>query len=611
LPDKMIREMLDSGAEVITMPPGTVLMRAGLKVDSVFVILSGLVNVYLPRKDGPPCPVGVGDIATKALLSACSRGRLIDTLSSGSVVAALSMLSGDPARTDAVARTRARIIRLRQRDVFRLIRSQPAPPGFPFRGVSLLEDALCKMAAVLACEMRPPALFKGLSGSDLRTIFSVSQIVRPLPFRPVRLAGYGIVITGHEIRPSDLTKADQVIKLVADHVDGSLFGISPHFAENVLADMELQQLMQSKEEPAPSALAQAAVKLRSVKTSNWALSPPAVAEDPGAILSAPSAGSVGDEDATTLDEEAMDEAFSRAVPAQIAAESFVPQRDLTIRVPSDAKAASSAAATPLTRTKTPGEIQVRVSSGGSKNDQIRAIRKFTEAAASAAALSLGSGSERHDSESDLSVEHPVVLPTIVAPPLGTPPGGSFSALPVPLDTVPTFEVAPDAAPGTFDIEYARKQAELRAKPVMFHFADGSADFGLGAEAFTTSRESVPLSTDVIGVHAMHESRMHTLNHDPATPRWFSPGTRVLLVPYRVLEFYTSKAQRQAQAVRHEHQAAARLEEHFDKTLRKDAEMQRSSPVNRHRGLFRAVGHLIARLPSMRTLPAQQVPPVDE
>ncbi|KAA0146531.1 hypothetical protein FNF29_08003 [Cafeteria roenbergensis] len=257
LSEDVIGRLLDARAEVRTLKPGTVLAAQGVKSNTCIVILSGLVNLYEPASPfdeeteataaaapdeaaaaaaatpaasasrapagPPPRP---GDVATPEQLDACSRGRLVDTLSWGSVVGALGMLTGRAAAVTAVARTAVRAVVLRQRDVFPLIKSAQGPVGVPFRAVAPLEEALCRMAALLECEVEMPPRFRGIPTQELRALLARAQLVRPSPFRPVRLSDTVMMVTGALLAPTAEArdKAQRVLAHLRGRPEGSLFG---------------------------------------------------------------------------------------------------------------------------------------------------------------------------------------------------------------------------------------------------------------------------------------------------------------------------------------------------------------------------------------------------
>ncbi|KAA0158407.1 hypothetical protein FNF28_06235 [Cafeteria roenbergensis] len=259
LSEDVIGRLLDARAEVRTLKPGTVLAAQGVKSNTCIVILSGLVNLYepaspfdeeteataaapdeaaaaaaaapaTPEASASRAPAGPpprpGDVATPEQLDACSRGRLVDTLSWGSVVGALGMLTGRAAAVTAVARTAVRAVVLRQRDVFPLIKSAQGPVGVPFRAVAPLEEALCRMAALLECEVEMPPRFRGIPTQELRALLARAQLVRPSPFRPVRLSDTVMMVTGALLAPTAEArdKAQRVLAHLRGRPEGSLFG---------------------------------------------------------------------------------------------------------------------------------------------------------------------------------------------------------------------------------------------------------------------------------------------------------------------------------------------------------------------------------------------------
>jgi len=224
LPETDVQRLLEAKAEVRTFPPGTILLARGRQVDACVVVLSGLVNVYQPAEH---CAAEPGRRASGATLTACAGGRLIDTLSWGSVVGALGMLTGRAPDVTAIARTRCRGLLLRQRDVFPLVKSAPPRPGVPFRAVTPLEQALCRMAALLACEMRPPPLLLDVPTASLRAILAHAQLVRPDAFRPVRVVGSVLMLTGALLQPlaEHYELAERVIAHVESQPEGGRFGV--------------------------------------------------------------------------------------------------------------------------------------------------------------------------------------------------------------------------------------------------------------------------------------------------------------------------------------------------------------------------------------------------
>jgi NhaP-type Na+/H+ or K+/H+ antiporter/CRP-like cAMP-binding protein len=152
-------------------------------------------------------------------------GRIIDTLSWGSVVGALSMLTGFRTQLTAIARTRVRALILRQQDIYRLLKSSPCR-SLPFRRVKPLETVLCKMAGVLITELNKFDGFKGLPPSDVREIFRASRLLRPEAMTAVKVFGDILVLTGRVLCPVDSEKALYLATHSASYRRGRGFGVS-------------------------------------------------------------------------------------------------------------------------------------------------------------------------------------------------------------------------------------------------------------------------------------------------------------------------------------------------------------------------------------------------
>ena len=111
----------------------------------------------------------------------------VDHISPGGVIGVLSMLTGKRQGVTARCDSNVVTVYLDQSKMIDLLKSAPHPRA-PIRVVQPLEVILCRMAAVLVAEMHLSA-FAELSPSQIRQMLGKATLVRPEPFRPIKIQG--------------------------------------------------------------------------------------------------------------------------------------------------------------------------------------------------------------------------------------------------------------------------------------------------------------------------------------------------------------------------------------------------------------------------------------
>ena len=135
---------------------------------------------------------------------------VVDRVMKGSVIGLLSMLTGQPTIVTAITETPVVAVYLSARDIFPLLKSAPDPSGGPIRQVQPLEEALCRMAAVLIAETKL-SQFSQLRPAQIRQVLSEAHLIRPEAKRPVLLGEKAILLTGAIIEPKDEGKVKSLL----------------------------------------------------------------------------------------------------------------------------------------------------------------------------------------------------------------------------------------------------------------------------------------------------------------------------------------------------------------------------------------------------------------
>lgn len=125
---------------------------------------------------------------------------LIDKLEAGSVIGALSMLTGRAELASAVCDGPVEAFWISQKRLHEcgLIKSSSSAGGL-IRKVKPLEQNICQTAASLVARLMPE--FRDLSTIQTRDVLKSSALIRPTGEQPICLEGMALLITGEMIRP--------------------------------------------------------------------------------------------------------------------------------------------------------------------------------------------------------------------------------------------------------------------------------------------------------------------------------------------------------------------------------------------------------------------------
>ncbi|KAA0155613.1 hypothetical protein FNF29_01530 [Cafeteria roenbergensis] len=419
-------------------------------------------------------------------------GRVIDTLSWGSVVGALSMLTGFRTQVTAVARTRVRAVILRQADIYTLLKSTPAP-GLPFRRVKPLETALCKMAGVLVTELNKVRGFEGLSPGDVREVLAAARLLRPEAMTAAKIFGDILVLTGRVLKPIDTEKALYIATHLDSYKRGRVFGVTRRSAAAAAAarKAEARKRMGAKRssDESDEEAGRDGLRRRGSK-EDQAAGVGADGADKGSSADGKPTGGGGDDDD---DDDDLDKDCDQ-----------FPEAFETDTVEDDEDTAADA----------------------------DSLGHFREAV--------------HPTPSPLKPGAPL-LPDGATSPAVSPAGAaslsSVTGVDAPASTAASAESeqhspAPSAAgepagkEGAFDPEYARKQREQQrsARP----------------RVFTVNGERFVVSLDDFETVS---STFTFLPHNPYIFRWFGEGTRLLCIPHGLLRAKRERVAQEGRQIR--------------------------------------------------------------
>jgi len=427
-------------------------------------------------------------------------GRVIDTLSWGSVVGALSMLTGFRTQVTAIAKTRVRAVILRQADIYTLLKSSPVP-GLPFRRVKPLETALCKMAGVLVTELNKVRGFEGLGPADIREVMAASSLLRPEALTATKISGDILVLTGRVLRPKDEERALYVATHLASYKRGRVFGVSRRAgrrgAKAPKPDAAPEESAAGEDGPRQRSVAARGFADEKDVSGGDAVAAPGRDDDidAGTGISAAGVGASGSGKAGAAAGEADDDVEDQGVPDSIDTGEADELEQRAAAADSLNHYRLSCHASPAVGVASPLGVRSSTAPGSSRPSSLLGIR----------ASSLVADEDAPDS--------PIVSPA------GDQPDAAAAA-----PAAPGSEARSDTDSGgggggeaTFDPQYARKQREQQRR-------SAPKTFTVRGERFTVTPEDF----DTLS------STFTFLPHNPVIFRWFGESTRLLCIPFGLL-----------------------------------------------------------------------------